>query len=265
MNEQRKVVYHQRSRVLQGSDEDVAEVAQDFMTDALSAIVASYASAGQFSEEWDLDELHTTLASMYPIQLDFAEVDREFLTADGLTEDVLADARARYAEREQEVGAETLRQVERRVILTIVDRIWREHLYEMDHLREGIGLRAVGQRDPLVEYQREAYDAFSMLMARVKEEAVGYFFNFPVENLQTEAARRRERDSARLRLSSAASSQVSPGVAAAQAPPTSTPGASAAAAARQTTQGTVVKGDRVGRNDPCPCGSGRKYKKCHGA
>jgi preprotein translocase subunit SecA len=132
-------------------------------------------------------------------------------------------------------------------------------------LREGIGLRAVGQRDPLVEYQREAYDAFSVLMARVKEEAVGYFFNFPVENLQTEAARRRERENARLRLSSAASPQVAPSVAAAQAPPTGTPGASAAAAARQTMQGTVVKGDRTGRNDPCPCGSGRKYKKCHGA
>jgi preprotein translocase subunit SecA len=269
MNEQRKVVYAQRSRVLQGSDEDVAQVAQDFMADALSAIVASYAGAAQFSEEWDLDELQTTLATVYPVQLDFDSLDREFLTVDGLTDDVLADARARYAEREQQVGAQMLRQVERRVILTIVDRIWREHLYEMDHLREGIGLRAVGQRDPLVEYQREAYDAFSVLMARVKEESVGYFFNFPVENLQSESARRPERErgpnSARLRLSSAASSQVAPGVAAAQAPPTGTPGASAAAAARQTTQGTVIKGDRVGRNDPCPCGSGRKYKKCHGS
>jgi preprotein translocase subunit SecA len=139
----------------------------------------------------------------------------------------------------------------------------------MDHLREGIGLRAVGQRDPLVEYQREAYDAFSVLMARVKEESVGYFFNFPVENLQSQPARRPERergpDSARLRLSSASSPQVAPSVAAAQAPPTGSPGAAAAAAARQTTQGTVIKGDRVGRNDPCPCGSGRKFKKCHGS
>jgi preprotein translocase subunit SecA len=269
MNEQRKIVYAQRSQVLQGGDDQVREIAQDFMSDAMTVIVATYANASQFSEEWDLDELHTALASTYPIQLDFDAMDRESLTVEGLTEEVLADARARYAEREREVGAETLRQVERRVILTIVDRIWREHLYEMDHLREGIGLRGIGQRDPLVEYQREAYDAFSVLMSRVKEESVGYFFNFPVENLQAQPARRQERDrgpdNARLRLSSAASSQVSPSVAAAQAPPAGTPGASAAAAARQTTQGTVVKGDRVGRNDPCPCGSGRKYKKCHGA
>jgi preprotein translocase subunit SecA len=269
MSEQRRVVYDQRSHVLQGSDDEVAEVARDFMADALTAIVASYAGAAQFSEEWDLDELQKTLATVYPVQMDFDGLDHEYLTIDGLTDDVLADARARYAERETKVGAATLRQVERRVILTIVDRIWREHLYEMDHLREGIGLRAVGQRDPLVEYQREAYDAFSVLMARVKEEAVGYFFNFPVENLQPEAPRQPERDrrteKARLRLSSAGSSQVAPGVAAAQAPPTGTPGASAVAAARQSTQGTVVKGERVGRNEPCPCGSGRKYKKCHGA
>jgi preprotein translocase subunit SecA len=133
----------------------------------------------------------------------------------------------------------------------------------MDHLREGIGLRAVGQRDPLVEYQREAYDAFRVLMARVKEEAVGYFFSLVA---QTDAAPPREdgdrtRDQ-RLRLSSASSPQVAPSVAAAAAPGGAA--ASAAAAARQTTQGTVVKGEKVGRNAPCPCGSGRKYKNCHG-
>jgi preprotein translocase subunit SecA len=267
MNEQRKVVYNQRSRVLEGNDDDVAEVARDFMTDALATMVGAFASTGQFSEEWDLDELRTALEQLYPVQLDFDSLDREFLTVDGLIDDVLADARERYAEREKKVGASTLREVERRVILNVVDRIWREHLYEMDHLREGIGLRAVGQRDPLVEYQREAYDAFSVLMARVKEEAVGYFFNFPVENLQAQQPPREDGDrpaSSRIRMSSAASPQVSPRVAASQAPPTGTPGASAAAAAKRATQGTVVKGDRVGRNDPCPCGSGLKYKKCHG-
>jgi preprotein translocase subunit SecA len=269
MNEQRKVVYDQRSRVLEGSDDDVAEVARDFITDALTGMVGAFATTGQFSEEWDLDELRTALEQLYPVQLDFDSLDREFLTVDGLTDDVLADARERYAEREKKVGASTLREVERRVILNVVDRIWREHLYEMDHLREGIGLRAVGQRDPLVEYQREAYDAFSVLMARVKEEAVGYFFNFPVENLEPQQQRRDESPraaSSKIRLSSAASPQVSPRVAASQAPPTTaSPAAAAAAAAKRATQGTVVKGERVGRNDPCPCGSGLKYKKCHGA
>ena len=265
MNEQRKVVYEQRSRVLEGTDEEVAEAAQDFIADALAAIVATYTSVGQFSEEWDLGELRTALEQVYPVQLDFDELDREYLTVDGLTDDIIEDARARYAEREEEVGSEVLRQVERRVILTIVDRIWREHLYEMDHLREGIGLRAVGQRDPLVEYQREAFDAFSVLMARVREEAVGYFYNFPVENLRPQAPREDADRSKKLRLSSAASSQMSPAAAAARGAPAGAPAAAAAAAARQATQGTVVKGQQIGRNDPCHCGSGRKYKKCHGA
>jgi preprotein translocase subunit SecA len=265
MNEQRKVVYGQRSSVLEGTDDEVAEVAQDFIADALAAIVATYTSTGQFSEEWDLGELRTALEQVYPVQLDFDELDREYLTVDGLTDDVIEDARARYAEREQEVGAEVLRQVERRVILTIVDRIWREHLYEMDHLREGIGLRAVGQRDPLVEYQREAYDAFSVLMARVREEAVGYFYNFPVENLRPQAPPREDADRGRkLRLTSAASSQMSPAAAAARGAAVGGQ-AAAGAAVRQATQGTVVKGEQLGRNDPCHCGSGRKYKKCHGA
>ena len=272
MNEQRKVIYAQRSEVLQGSDEDVSSVAQDFLADAISQVVLAYAVAGQFSEDWELDELWTVLEQLYPVGLQLAQLDREYLTAEGLVEQILADAREQYATRENEVGAEALRQVERRVILTVVDRIWREHLYEMDHLREGIGLRAVGQRDPLVEYQREAYDAFSVLMARVKEEAVGYFFNFPVENLQPAQPAPRDDSGAvpgdrPVRYLSAASSQVAPAAAAAARVgpgPVAASGA-AAAAAKQATQGTVIKGEQVGRNDPCPCGSGRKYKKCHGA
>jgi preprotein translocase subunit SecA len=274
MNEQRKVVYDQRSRVLQGDDADVAEVAQDFVTDALTLLVTDHTAAGQFSEEWDLSGLQSAVAELLTdanavdavkestrraVAELFGGLDLEYLTVEGLTEDVLALARAEYAAREERVGPDVQRQVERRAILGVVDRIWREHLYEMDHLREGIGLRAVGQRDPLVEYQREAYDAFRVLMARVKEEAVGYFYSLVAQPTapQAEAPAREPR----LRLSSATTPQVAPSVAA------SAPGgaaASAAAAARQATQGTVVKGEQVGRNDPCPCGSGRKYKKCHG-
>jgi len=277
MNEQRTVVYDERSRVLQGDDEGVAEVAQDFLTDAITQLVEDFTDEGQFSEEWDLSGLQNAYAELVidanadddvrddarqRVAAMFDGFDLEFLTIHGLTEDAVELARTLYAEREERVGADVQRQVERRAILGVVDRIWREHLYEMDHLREGIGLRAVGQRDPLVEYQREAYDAFRVLMARVREEAVRFFFSMVART--SPPPRQADRtDDARIRLTSAGSSQVAPAAAAAAAPAGGA--ASAAAAARQATQGTVVKGDRVGRNDPCPCGSGRKYKKCHGA
>ncbi|MBW3605369.1 MAG: preprotein translocase subunit SecA [Actinobacteria bacterium] len=276
MNEQRKVVYEQRSRVLQGDDEGVAEVAADFIADAVTQVVAEFALEGQFSEDWDLSGLqHAYSELVVDANADdavkdatraavaelFDTLDLEYLTIHGLTDQALELARTLYREREERVGAQAQRQVERRAILGVVDRIWREHLYEMDHLREGIGLRAVGQRDPLVEYQREAYDAFSVLMARVKDEAVGYFFSM----VPPQATPRQERpaptlDPSQMRLLSAKTSQL-----ASPAANVATPATAATAAARQADQGTVVKGHQPGRNDPCPCGSGRKYKKCHGA
>jgi preprotein translocase subunit SecA len=277
MNEQRTVVYDERSRVLQGDDQDVAEVAQDFLTDAITQLVEDFTDEGQFSEEWDLSGLQNAYVELVidanagedvrddarqRVAAMFDGLDLEFLTIHGLTEDAVELARALYAEREERVGADVQRQVERRAILGVVDRIWREHLYEMDHLREGIGLRAVGQRDPLVEYQREAYEAFRVLMARVREEAVRFFVSM-VPRTSPPQGQADRTDDARIRLTSAMSPQVAPAAAAAAAPVGGA--ASAAAAARQATHGTVVKGERVGRNDPCPCGSGRKYKKCHGA
>ncbi len=277
MNEQRKIVYEQRSRVLEGDDAAVAEAAQDFLTDAVTQMVAEFAVQGQFSEEWNLSGLQAAYAELVvdnnaddtvkdaargAVAALFDELDLEYLTVDGLTDQALELARRLYAEREERVGSDAQRQVERRAILGVVDRIWREHLYEMDHLREGIGLRAVGQRDPLVEYQREAYESFGVLMVRVKEEAVEFFFSL----VPTPAAPPQDQvpvtDDSRIRLLSAGTPQRVPS-AAATAPVGGK--ATAGAAARQATQGTVVKGDRVGRNEPCPCGSGRKYKKCHGA
>jgi len=276
MNEQRKVVYEERSRVLQGDDDDVAEVARDFLSDAITQLVEDFTDEQQFSEEWDLSGLQNAYAELVVDANADAEVrddsrqrvavlfdgfDLEFLTIHGLTEDAVELARTLYVEREERVGADVQRRVERRAILGVVDRIWREHLYEMDHLREGIGLRAVGQRDPLVEYQREAYDAFRVLMVRVREEAVRFFFSMAAQTSQPQRQVDRAADS-RLRLTSAATPQVAPAAAAAAAP--AGPAASAAAAAaRQATQGTIVKGKKVGPNEPCPCGSGRKNKKCH--
>jgi preprotein translocase subunit SecA len=183
MNKQREVIYAQRSVVLEGTDEQVQAFAEDFVEDGIKALVQTYAPEGVYGEEWNLDELWDALAAMYPItlQLDDIRARAEDLSSVELVELVAEDAFDRYEAREAELGSEVMRQVERRVMLSVVDRIWREHLYEMDHLRDGIGLRAVGQRDPLVEYQREAYDAFGQMMSRIKEEATGYFFNLPVQ------------------------------------------------------------------------------------
>ncbi|MDQ3973092.1 MAG: preprotein translocase subunit SecA, partial [Actinomycetota bacterium] len=192
MNKQREVIYAQRSVVLEGPDEKVAQYAEDFIEDAVRGIAATYAPEGVYPEEWNLEELWTALEQLYPVKVDRGAIDLDDIDHERLVDLLLDDAMARYEEREAEVGTEALRQVERRVILSVVDRVWREHLYEMDHLRDGIGLRAVGQRDPLVEYQREAYDAFSAMMARIKEEAAGYFFNLPVQHEGDDVRQRAE-------------------------------------------------------------------------
>ncbi len=293
MNEQRKVVYHQRNTVLQGEAEQVEEVAQQFIEEAVGGLCAQFAPEGVYPEEWSLEELQTALERIFPLSVDFDSLDLETIKAPDLVEMLVEDALDRYAEREEEVGPERLREVERRVILSVVDRVWREHLYEMDQLRDGIGLRAVGQRDPLVEYQREAYDAFSAMMDRIREEAAGYFFNLPVQKLEAREAEPEERkaaqvqrpriseeprgvDPTRLNYRSTSQQAAQPEkVAAAQTGGSSgsytvgigagSPGAAAAAAAQKQASGTVVNEEKAGRNDPCPCGSGVKYKKCHGA
>jgi preprotein translocase subunit SecA len=300
MNKQREVIYAQRSVVLEGADEQVEAFAEEFVESGLTSMVETYAPAGVYGEEWNLDELWPALAATYPISVSLDEVKAkaEDLTSAQLVEQVIEDAFARYEERETELGPDVMRQVERRVMLSVVDRIWREHLYEMDHLRDGIGLRAVGQRDPLVEYQREAYDAFNGMMARIKEEATGYFFNLPVQVQQQQAAgtaaakdggngatpaagaeeRKPKGEIARPALRKAegqvaqqlsyTSSSSTTGAGASGHSTVAggpSPAAQAAAAAAAQTSGTVIRDDKTGRNDPCPCGSGQKYKKCHGA
>src|SRR5205807_2285347 len=140
-----------------------------------------------YPEEWDLDKLWRAFRQLYPVSLTVDELideaggDKAGLTGEFITEAIIADAQAAYERREEEFGSEVMREVERRVILSVLDRKWREHLYEMDYLREGIGLRGYGQRDPLIEYQREGYDMFSAMMDGIKEESVGLLFNLEVQ------------------------------------------------------------------------------------
>ena len=183
LNAQREVIYSERRRVLDG--EDMHEQVQHMLDDVVTDYVRAATSEG-YPESWDLEQLWTSLRALYPIQLSIAEVERaaggrEGLTGDFMVTEVLADAHAAYERREAELTSPVMREIERRVVLTVLDRRWREHLYEMDYLREGIGLRAMAQRNPLVEYQREGFDMFAAMMDGIKEESVGLLFHVEVK------------------------------------------------------------------------------------
>jgi preprotein translocase subunit SecA len=184
LNRQRLVIYDERRRVLQG--ENIEEQVRDFINDTVSGYVKSVTGEG-YPESWDLEKMWEALKQLYPVKVSLEEVVEESggdiggLSADLLNTVLVDDAEAAYDAREEELGEEVARELERRVILSVLDRKWREHLYEMDYLRDGIGLRAMAQRDPLIEYQREGFDLFTAMMDSIKEETVGYLFHVEVE------------------------------------------------------------------------------------
>jgi preprotein translocase subunit SecA len=184
LNKQRTLIYDERRTVLNGAD--LSDQIRPMIDDVVTSYVEGATSAG-YSEEWDLEQLWTALKTLYPVSLTIDEAiaqaggEKSDLTREYLLEELLADAQSAYDMREEDLGAEVLRELERRVLLTVLDRKWREHLYEMDYLQEGIGLRAMAQRDPLVEYQREGFDMFAAMMDAIKEESVGFLFNLEVE------------------------------------------------------------------------------------
>jgi preprotein translocase subunit SecA len=184
MNKQRTVIYEERRKVLEGAD--LSDQIRPMITDVVTSYVDA-ATASGYAEEWDLEQLWTSLKTLYPVALTIDEAieqaggHRNDLTREFLVEELVADAQAAYDAREEDLGSEVLRELERRVLLSVLDRKWREHLYEMDYLQEGIGLRAMAQRDPLVEYQREGYDMFAAMMDGIQEESVGFLFNLDVQ------------------------------------------------------------------------------------
>ena len=184
MNRQRHTIYGDRRRVLEGADLDSR------LRDATGKVVAQVVRnhTEGFAEDWDLDSLWSQLRTLYPVGLDQADYEDGSATADQLVEDFLADADRAYDAREQQLTAPIMREVERRVVLSVLDRKWREHLYEMDYLREGIGLRAMAQRDPLIEYQREGGDMFNAMMDAFLEESIGFVFNLEVNVTPQQAA-----------------------------------------------------------------------------
>ncbi|WP_217145062.1 preprotein translocase subunit SecA [Streptomyces sp. AC627_RSS907] len=183
LNRQREVIYGERRRVLEG--EDLREQIQHFMNDTIDAYVQAETAEG-FPEDWDLDRLWGAFKQLYPVKVTVEELeeaagDRAGLTAEYIGESIKDDILEQYEAREAQLGSEIMRELERRVVLSVLDRKWREHLYEMDYLQEGIGLRAMAQKDPLVEYQREGFDMFQAMMEGIKEESVGYLFNLEVQ------------------------------------------------------------------------------------
>lgn len=238
MNKQREVIYSERREVLEGAD--IKDLVHTFLEETIEAYISSATATG-FAEDWDLNTLWVALKALYPISFTAEELAAEVggingLDSEFLLERVLADANTAYEKREADLTPTVMRELERKILLSVLDRKWREHLYEMDYLQEGIGLRAMAQRDPLVEYQREGYDLFAAMMDAIKEELVGFIFNVEV---QVEGDQ----------------------VGAKGLTPTPTP---APALKYSAAEVEPDEGGATSRNAPCPCGSGKKFKRCHG-
>jgi preprotein translocase subunit SecA len=244
LNKQREVIYAIRRDILMGEDVDT----KSYVEDVLTEVVSEYVSENVYPEDWDLDALTTEVNRFYPSGIDFKALDVETLTAAEVLAMVLQDAEERLEERKAEWdertaelerrglargdGVATFEEAERRTLLSVVDSRWREHLYEMDYLREGIGWRGLSQRDPLVEYKREGFDLFQEMERGLKADYVTYIYR--VENIKL-----REEEMQQLSYSGGEEPNQRP----------------------KSLRRAATK---IGRNEPCPCGSGKKYKKCHG-
>ena len=246
LNKQRQVIYEERKQVLEG--EDLSPQIKEFIEETIRAYVIAATSEG-YPEQWDLEQLFNALRNLYPVAVSIEALKQQnggSIDQEILLEAFLKDVNQAYETREALLTPKVMRELERQVVLSVLDRKWREHLYEMDYLQEGIGLRAMGQRDPLVEYQKEGYDLFVAMMDAIKEQVVGFVFNAQVqvqENQQDIEAKGFTKVEKQNLSYSAPTLDNSENV-------------------KTVTQTKVAE---VGRNEPCPCGSGKKYKRCHGA
>jgi len=238
MNKQREVIYQQRRDVLTGESlkEEVLGIAEEMPED----IVGSFANKEVFPEEWDWKGFDDALFRQFNFRLQVSEEERQGVTSEELEEKVVQKVRALYEEKEEAFTPPVLRYLERVIMLQTIDSLWKDHLLAMDHLKEGIGLRGYGQKNPLHEYQREGFEMFEEMNQKIQEDVVQKLFTVQVarqEDVERMEPRRRPQQ---VMMSHGQPAQKQPV--------------------------TVRRdGDKVGRNAPCPCGSGKKYKKCHGA
>ncbi|HVB29486.1 MAG TPA: SEC-C metal-binding domain-containing protein [Terriglobia bacterium] len=240
MNKQRETIYGLRRQLLQGDDQ--TEYLLDSVDRVVGWLVTTYCPKGQHADEWNQQGLMNELWGRFGVDLRNHDLKFDPKTLDLLADDLKQLVHQRYEEREKVWGPERMRFHERMIMLQVVDAQWKDHLLAMDHLKEGIGLRGYGQRDPLVEYKRESFDMFEALMDRTEDETLRYLFlmRTPEEEevLIRQYQQRKRREQAEMRM-------VGGGV--------------------MEKPQQVVRKEKIGRNDPCPCGSGKKYKKCHGA
>jgi preprotein translocase subunit SecA len=294
LNKQRQVIYAERRRVLNG--EDLHDQVRHMIDDVVTAYVGGATGEG-YAEDWDLEKLWSGLKQLYPIGVTVEDLEeeaggREGMDPDFLTAKLQEDAHAAYDRREEELGGEPIRELERQVLLAVIDRKWREHLYEMDYLQEGVGLRAYAQRDPLVEYQREGFDMFQQMLEGIKEESVGFLFNLEVQVEEAPAPTAVTDDEHHVEIHAKGLGQQGPRalqytapaidgeagtggvvVEQEQAPALGLGGNGRtvsgpmppSAGPRKPSPGQAVAAGGPSRNAPCYCGSGKKYKRCHGA
>ena len=268
MNEQRKVIYQRRDQILAG--EDLRSAAMDYLAEAVDSLISTHCASAA-DDEWDLEGLNAELGTFWPNSI---EVDQlaDCVSTDEIYDLVMADATAHYARREEELGSDRMREIERQVMLRIIDTRWREHLEEMDYLQEGINLRAMGQKDPLTEWQREGFELFGGMMTGIAQDFVRYVMH--VQAVQpaapqldpTQFQQLSSDDDRRSGFDRAAAAAVAEGELDPVAAQAAGIGGAVTAVADAGKPQTVVKDafDKTPRNAPCPCGSGKKFKQCHG-
>ena len=291
MNKQREAVYGLRRQLLEGNEQKEL-IQQDYVRDLLGGILEKFAGEEVHPENWDIAGLKGEVYGRFGVDFLAEGVDPKSLNHHELGDAIFERLTARYDAKEKLIGAEEMRQHERVIMLSVLDQLWKDHLLQMDHLKEGIGLRGYGQHDPLVEYKRESFTLFEEMMEHFEEETVRYLYMMRVV----------DENGDEIGYAAGYGSAEARAPVAAEAPQFSAPVADGrqcgrperhradadfagrcgetipAAQGARTGAGTprrirtaptavqqVVRGEKVGRNDPCPCGSGKKYKKCHGA
>ena len=263
MNEQRKVIYKRRDQILEGAD--LREEAIEYLADAVESVIGTYC-VSDYAEEWDVPGLVNEIVTYWPSTLTAEQLQNDCSTTDELYERLMGEAQGYYEHREEEIGAEVMREVERQIMLQIIDTKWREHLYEMDYLQEGIHLRAMGQKDPLVEWQREGFEMFGQMMHGIAQEFVKYVMHAQVSVTQQEPASSAVSNMSYSAPEDPSSAGSTMAAAAQQAAVDAGGGAPPPQPEEEVVNTPVVKSewDKTPRNAPCPCGSGKKFKMCHG-
>ncbi len=242
MNKQREVIYQQRREAL--DSDDIKSLIEEILGEEMESVAAEFAEQKVLSSDWDWQGITERLQDIIGFAPEFADADRQDLDHDGLFDKLLQIAKHAYEEQEEKIGVDGMRYLERVIFLQMVDTYWKEHLLNMDHLKEGIGLRGYGQKNPLNEYKREGFEMFANMIETVKQKTLSTLFKIKIaseEDVDRDAMEKRKRQQSEMRLSRGGGE----GAGEAQKP-------------------VIREGEKIGRNSPCPCGSGKKYKKCCG-